>query len=270
MRKRELTLEQLRRRELALLGRFKTFCEDNQISWCLCNGTLLGAVKYGGFIPWDDDIDVLVPRGDYHRLVKLWRDSDQARLLCPEREGRYRFPFAKLCDMTTVKEEENLDNGVEMGVCIDIFPLDAWGPDPEKQADRMGRYIRWLNFWKCRRAMSWNPVKRWVKNQLLIFKAPACGALVRAMMKLARQNYGEASPEKLGCVVWCVYGRREILPVEVFARFVPVVFEGETYPAPAGYDVYLRSLYGDYEQDPPPERQVSHHRFRAWEWEDTP
>ena len=267
MRKRELTLEQLRQRELALLERFKAFCQEEQISWCLCNGTLLGAVKYEGFIPWDDDIDVLVPRADYDRLVKRWRDEKQAKLLCPERERRYRYPFAKLCDMTTVKEEENLDNGLELGVCIDVFPLDVWGPCAEKQADQMGRYIRWLNFWKCRRAISRNPVKRCVKNLLLTLRDPVCRMLVGKMMKLASENVGKSAFDKLGCVVWCIYGRREILPAEVFSRFVPVKFEGEIYPAPVGYDTCLRSLYGSYRQDPPPERQVSHHRFQAWEWE---
>lgn len=73
-----------------------------------------------------------------------------------------------------------------------------------------------------------------------------------------------AAPAYLGCVVWSLYGGRELIPAEVFGSSVPVRFEGHTYCAPGGYDTYLRRLYGDYAPDPPPDKQVSHHHFRAW------
>lgn len=267
--KYELSLEELRRRELAILRHFRDYCRRENITWCLANGSLLGAVKYGGFIPWDDDIDVLVPRADYDRLIARYRDSREFRLLSPEREKRYRYPFAKLCDRSTEKVEENLDNGVALGVDIDIFPLDAWDTDAEKQAERMGRYIRRLQFWKCQRAISKNPVKRAMKNVLLFLGRPFVPLLVRRMTVQARKNRS-GDPALLGCVTWCVYGRREILPASVFSGYDTKWFEDGEYPVPVGWDAYLRSLYGDYAQDPPPERQVSHHRFRAFVWEDAP
>ena len=67
-----------------------------------------------------------------------------------------------------------------------------------------------------------------------------------------------------GCLMWPVYGAREVLPMEVFENTVEIEFEGEKFPAPIGYDTYLRSLYGDYEKDPPVEKQKSHHRFTAY------
>ena len=71
----------------------------------------------------------------------------------------------------------------------------------------------------------------------------------------------------MGCVAWSLYGRREVIPAEVFASTVPVEFEGDSYPAPVGYDQYLRSLYGEYEADPPEEEQYPHHHMTAW-WRD--
>ena len=68
----------------------------------------------------------------------------------------------------------------------------------------------------------------------------------------------------LGCKSWCIYGSREIIPAEVFSEFIEVEFEGNLFPAPIGYDVYLHSLYGDYEKDPPKEKQKTHHTFTAY------
>lgn len=267
MSKTEMTLAQIRETELGILKHFRDFCKREQIRWCLSNGTLLGAVKYGGFIPWDDDIDVFVPRADYDRLVKCYADTPRYRLFCPEREGRYRFPFAKLCDMTTEKVEDNVDNGVRLGVDIDIFPLDAWDDDPSsarQQAAAVGKNMAWLTFFKCAKAISVNPMKRFVKNVVLALGRPSCSLFIRNIDRIAGSNAANPRPAHLGCVAWCIYGEREIIPAEVFAELIPVRFEGEEFPAPAGFDRYLRSLYGDYTQDPPPEEQVTHHRYRAY------
>lgn len=267
MNKIEMTLDQIRETELGILKHFKGFCQEKQIRWCISNGTLLGAVKYGGFIPWDDDIDVFVPRADYDRLVKVYRDSDRYRLFSFERDRRYRFPFAKLCDMTTEKTEDNVANGVRLGVDIDIFPLDAWDDNPEaarRQAAEQEKNMTLLTFFKCEKAISVNPLKRFAKNIVLTMGRPACALFVRNMDRIARANAANPQPALLGCAAWCIYGQREIIPAEVFETMVPVRFEGEGVPAPAGYDRYLRSLYGDYTQDLPTEEQVTHHCYRAY------
>ena len=88
--------------------------------------------------------------------------------------------------------------------------------------------------------------------------------LCRRIRREAERGRALAAPAYLGCVVWSLYGGRELIPAEVFGSSVPVRFEGHTYCAPGGYDTYLRRLYGDYAPDPPPDKQVSHHHFRAW------
>ncbi len=267
MYKTEMTLTQIRETEKEILKHFRDFCEQENIRFCLSNGTLLGAVKYGGFIPWDDDIDVFVPRADYDRLLERYTDTLRYRLFSPERDKRYRFPFAKLCDMTTEKAEDNVDNGLRLGVDIDIFPLDAWEDDPDaarQQAAAVEKNMSRLTFIKCGRAISVNPVKRFVKNVVLTLGRPTYALFIRNIDRIARSNAANSRPLWLGCVAWCIYGEREIIPAEVFASLVPVRFEGEEFPAPVGFDRYLRSLYGDYTQDPPPEEQVTHHRYHAY------
>ena len=263
-RNRALSLSQIKSVELEILRYFKDFCERENIKYFLSNGTLLGAVNYGGFIPWDDDIDVFVPREDYNRLISIFEDTERYCLFSFERNKKYRFPFAKLCDMTTEKVEENIENGVKLGLDIDIFPLDMWEDNYDsacKQVHRINNKIKLLAFLKCGKALSVNPLKRFIKNIVLYLMRGAAVPLIRNWHAVRI----EANvPKWLGCVVWCIYGLREIIPADVFSSTVSVLFEGDEYPAPSGYDVYLRSLYGDYTKDPPKERQTTHHRFSAY------
>lgn len=253
--------------ELEILKTFRDFCTKNNIEYFLSNGTLLGAVKYKGFIPWDDDVDVFVPRADYDRMLHLFKDNEKYKLFAFERNSAYRYPFAKLCDMTTRKVEGSNDNGVTLGVDIDIFPLDAWSNNldvAKKEAKRIKTNMFFLSMTKLSSAESSNWVKRIVKSVIMIgCKMFGSKFFVKRMVKLSRSRIGDGQ-KYLGCKSWCIYGTREIIPADVFAGTVEVEFEGEMFPAPVGYDKYLRSLYGDYWQDPPLEKQKTHHYFTAY------
>ena len=129
---KELSLQELKQIEFDILKMFDVFCKENNIRYFLSNGTLLGAVKYKKFIPWDDDVDLLIPREDYNRMISLFKDDDRYQLFAYEKKQEFCYPFAKLCDMTTRKVEPGYNNGVELGVDIDLFPLDAWNDDFKK------------------------------------------------------------------------------------------------------------------------------------------
>ena len=129
---RELSLQELKEIELEILKVFDAFCKENNIRYYLSHGTLLGAIRYKKFIPWDDDVDLLIPREDYNRMITLFKDTDRYKLFAFEKYPEYRYPIAKLCDMTTRKVETGYNNGVELGVDIDLFPLDAWDDDLKK------------------------------------------------------------------------------------------------------------------------------------------
>lgn len=264
---KQLELDEIKKIEFHLLEEFNAFCKSNNIRYFLSNGTLLGAVKYKGFIPWDDDIDVFVPRDDYEKLIRIYADSDHVRLFSYERDKNFRFPFAKLCDMSTIKEENNTNNGVRLGLDIDIFPLDSWGSDMTLAINKMksiSKDMFKLSLIKLKRSDSLNPIKRTLKAIVMrYYKFIGSGYYTRRIQKKAKSD-AYAIADYLGCKTWCIYGAREIIPAAVFADSTDVEFEGGMFPAPIGYDVYLRSLYGDYEQDPPAEKQKTHHDYKAY------
>ncbi len=266
--KKRMTLDEIRLVELDLLRHFKLFCQQNNIHFFLSNGTLLGAVKYKGFIPWDDDIDVFVPRADYDKLIQKYKDNTQYCLFSIERNSSYRFPFAKLCNMKTIKIEDNIDNGVQLGVDIDIFPLDVWANDhkaAEKQVKDQCRRIKILTFLKCRSATSLNPIKRVLKSIFVRIVHPFGIPFILKKIKKTATAYTEYSTALWrGCVSWCIYGRNEIVQADVFRNTTDVIFEGDIYPAPIGFDSYLKSLYGNYNIDPPLNEQKTHHNYQAF------
>ena len=156
---KELSLKEIKEIEFELLKKFDSFCKENNVRYFLSNGTLLGAVKYKGFIPWDDDIDVLVPREDYDSLIELFHDDGRYKLFAFERNAEYRYPFAKFCDMRTRKAEGNIDNGVALGVDIDIFPLDAWNGDigsAKKEVRYINKNMFMLGLTKIKKAIRQN------------------------------------------------------------------------------------------------------------------
>jgi lipopolysaccharide cholinephosphotransferase len=266
-----LQLAQIWQIELNLLHRFSDICKENEITFWLSNGTLLGAVKYNGFIPWDDDVDILVPRKDYDRLIRIFKDTDDMTLLSPERNQEYLYPFAKLCDNRTILEEKNYSNGVELGVNIDVFPLDNLGQDYEKgcRLVRKNKTItKWLGFSKIIQYIpneKRNKVQIFLRRMVLICcKTVGAKRFRNLMMKNARKYEFDSNPKYVGCALWPVYIEGEVLPAEVFRKTTFVSFEGDQYPAPEGYDIYLRGLYGNYEEDPPLEKKITHHNFTAY------
>lgn len=264
---KSLSLEEIKEIEFDLLKMLDSFCKENNIQYFLSNGTLLGAVKYKGFIPWDDDIDILVPREDYNKLLSLFTDNGCYKLFAFEKHNEYRFPFAKLCDMTTEKEEKNINNGVHLGVDIDVFPLDSWDADlknAKKEAKHINKIMFRLGLTKLYKSDSPNPIKRVFKEiAMALCRFLGSKYFIRNIIKASNKPKQKDSGY-LGCKTWCIYGEREIIPADVFSDTVMLEFEGMYFPAPVGYDTYLRSLYGDYEKDPPTEKQKTHHSFTAY------
>ena len=264
---KELTLQELKDTEFEMLKLFDDFCKENNIRYFLAYGTLLGAIRYKKFIPWDDDVDVLVPREDYNRLINLFKDTERYRLFAFEKDQSYFYPFAKICDMTTRKVEDGYNNGIDLGVDIDIFPLDAFDDDLEeanKEAIRIKKYMFRLGLTKLKKPDSKNPVKRIAKGCLMSFcKMLGAKHYIKKIIKETCKD-GQTGKNYVGCKVWCVYGTKGVIPAEAFADSVDVEFEGRMFPAPVGYDIYLTCLYGDYLPEPPKEKQKTHHGFKAY------
>ena len=263
----QLTLQELKEIEFNLLKKFRTFCEENGIRYYLAYGTLLGAIRYKAFIPWDDDVDVLVPREDYEKLISLFKDSERYRLFSYERNNNFFYPFAKLCDMTTRKEEFNLNNGIELGVDMDIFPLDHWDDDLEKakkDAKRIKKTMFYLGLSKQNKPIDNNLFKRFLEGALILLMKMFGSKYFINKIQKASWKKEQSGSRFVGAKSWCVYGERGIIPAEAFDEAIEIEFEGEKFTAPVGYDAYLTCLYGDYLPEPPKEKQKTHHNFTAY------
>ena len=131
---KRISFEEAKRVELDILLHVAKFCDEHGLRYFLAYGTLIGAVRHKGFIPWDDDIDIQMPREDYEKLLELYpkeNTDEKYFLLAPEMKGAHH-PYAKIIDTRTVKKELGAKKNNPLGVDIDVFPLDGQ-PDGDKE-----------------------------------------------------------------------------------------------------------------------------------------
>ena len=199
---KELGLLEIQKIEVDLLKVFAEFCKENNIRYYLSHGALLGAIRYKKFIPWDDDIDLLIPREDYDRMVSIFKDSDRYHLFAFEKDSKYRYPFAKLCDMTTRKVETGYDNGVELGIDIDLFPMDTWDNDLQKAKKEAKQLLRNIFFLTLSKKQKPDPLvspKRYVKAMVMLFsKLLGSEFFIRRIHNISRNTQQNGS-RYVGC-----------------------------------------------------------------------
>lgn len=250
----------------------KKICDKHDLKFFLSNGTLLGAVKYGAFIPWDDDADVFMPREDYNKLLELENINDEFHeLMAKEKNQIWNMPYAKLRDKRTLLKETSADFGLENGVAIDIFPLDSWYGN-QKQAILQAKYCGLLRrFLSAAVEERFISPKKGISRVILycIWKYSRFRGVKVFYDKIIKETNRGNDKKTLfkGSVAWSLYGKKEVIPADVFDESAEVWFCEERFPIPRGYDVYLRSLYGDYFKDPPKEKQKTHHDITVW-WKD--
>ena len=257
---KELSLEEVKKIELEILEYFSNFCEKNDLRYFLAYGTLIGAICHKGFIPWDDDIDVVMPKPDVDKLCAAFPKSGRYQLIKPT-DDVARHGIIKIVDTETIKIEKNVDytNGY-LGVDIDIFTLDG-------EPDNYKKFLRWQK-----------KLFRLTKLRIYtIIDIKKCRLRGKVFLTLVRPflNYDKIlkKREKLhnlykyddckfvGNMENCNRGSNKVdrFLKSSFDSYVYVEFEGKQFRAPKFYDEYLRMLYGDYMQFPPKEQQVTHH-----------
>ena len=268
---KELTLDEIKARELKILKEIHAICEQQKIEYSLAGGTLLGAIRHGGFIPWDDDIDIFLTRPNYDKLIDYCRNHEtEFKLLSSETDDRYGYLFAKAMDMDTVLiEEYGNSHNIEMGVFVDIFPVDGLGDDYKKaiKAFNSTRFKRellvarnWKKFFKSK-THSWvyEPV-RFVFFALSRFTSEK--KIIASIQKKIRKNSFEKS-NYVGCICGS-YRDKEILQSGVFNEYIEINFEDTKFMIIKEYNQYLANIYGDYMKLPPEEKRMTHHTFKAY------
>lgn len=258
---REITVEENKKIALDILIKVAEFCDKNNITYFLTDGTLLGAIRHKGFIPWDDDVDIMMPRNDYEKFLQIFKDQGNLKLATPYDEEPLTY-FTKIYDDTTIKDE-GIKYGKRgpIGVDIDIFPMDGY-PDDEKEflKDYKKRkrllslaYISLFN----RKVKS---IKDFVK--IMLRKFLNTKKLLNKYCRIAKQ-YDYNRSNLVGIHAVCD-GLRCRHKKEIFSEKVKIEFEGHKFWAPKDYHQFLTDKYGDYMTPPPKEKQVTHHEFKSY------
>lgn len=264
----ELSFESVRKLQLGALKGFVGACEQHGLRYFLYGGTLLGAVRHAGFIPWDDDVDVAMPRPDYLRLIELQRGGrigvDNLRLLCAEVDEDYPFPMAKWVDDRTVLIEEGRV-GYWSGVGIDVFPIDSV-PDLKLLSRVYFVWIRWLLMILYVKGSDRRTGRSRGREVVLrVGRLVLSGLNYRSVVKcIHRSVWCRYGSTQFVAILSSQYGLKGRVPLGFFEEFELVEFEGTFFRAPAQWDAWLRAIYGDYMKLPARSHQISHHSYVAY------
>lgn len=212
-----------------------------------------------------------MPRKDYEILIKSFNeesDNDYARIVSHKIDRNYYLPIAKLVDNDTVLKEK-LDVESEIGVYIDIFPLENLSDDYETAKKRMKKGFSFCEKWMIK-TISLDPTRNKIKNIILkigkqLLHNESVYSILDDLDKYCCETMEDDFTKYVG--VMCGISARDesrVFKREWFDKTIQLEFEGKFFPAPIGYDSLLRLLYDDYMQLPPEDKQVSHHVFEAW------
>ena len=265
--KREMSIDEVKQTEIEILNFINEVASENDIQYYLAGGTLLGAIRHKGFIPWDDDIDIIVPRRDYRKLIdSINNKKSRYKAISAYDNKNYRYLFFKVVDTTTELIEKGSIQMEGLGVYVDVFPLDNLPDDPK------GRKRMCDKAWNLRQIMG--HANLWKAGNIsrgFIYKT-ACAfcelyGWKRAFNKFERMCDKTKNDETLYCKNLTDSGRR--YSVWNHSSFIPVLmveFEGKQYPAASDYNDYLKG-YGNFMELPPIEKRVSNHSFVAYKLE---
>ena len=246
-----------------ILKFFDKFCEENELRYSLAYGTLLGAERHKGYIPWDDDIDVIMPRKDYEKLIKLsdsW--NGQYKFICTEKTMDYNMPFGKIVDTNTYVKNQGKVHIEDLGLFIDVFAADGIGNTKLMSICRV-LYMYWLT---CHLldtlfngAEKYKGIRRFIQKK---FDKLGCKKIYTIMKKLTiRHDF-----YKTKYVV--VFGEsnhiRGIFRREIYSELEKIPFEGQMFSASKHRKKYLSAIYGNYMELPPKNKRIPTHNMDVW------
>ena len=263
---KKIDLEELKKIQLEILDYVVKFCKENKINYWIDCGTLLGAVRHKGYIPWDDDIDIGMLRGDFNRFMELFnKHSKRYKFYSVENNKKFNYPFGKVLDTETVLYEPTEKRGNRLAINIDVIVYDN-APDDENELAKMFKKRNIYNMFK---SVQISPVATTKKFHITNIIRIPCHYILKLLpkayfsKKIAEnaKKYQNMETKRVGNFT-AVF--RMVCDKHVFDKFVDIEFEGKKYKAPVGYDEWLKAFYGDYIKLPPVEKRISTHKFVAY------
>ena len=253
---KEISLAEQQKILLGIAAAFDTICTDHNIPYYMLGGTMLGAVRHKGFIPWDDDMDFGVPRNNYERLLGILEDELPARYRCRTFRNSINviYPYVKIEDAQTKCMSRQYTGDIEdyLGINIDIFPLDYCQPSDNNMrraiwlADKYGRLFTpsvtgsWLKML----------TKRVLRGIIPVSKRTIYNKIENLVSKIERGDYLAN--------VFGHWEEKEVVPLHWYGVGTRYDFEGLRLCGLKDFDNYLKQLYGDYMQLPPIEKRTCH------------
>ena len=255
----EVSPEECKKLQLNILINVAKYCEEHSIKYSLAYGTLIGAIRHKGFIPWDDDIDIIMMRDDYERFVATYRDEKYV-LIPGERLANHLHVVVS--DMSTQLEfnhspgDSFFYNG---GVWVDIFPIDKV-PDNKKCFKVAVKSLLFIK--NLHRLSQFTPRKDLYIRLAHLILVPFEGILKICMLQMM-QMFNKTDSKTVADLALC-YLPYPSFPAKLMDEFIDVVFEGFVFKSIKEYDAFLRGIYGNYMEFPPKDQQVPRHSYRAF------
>lgn len=257
MEMKKLTLDEIKTFEINILDYIVEVCNKNHIQYYLGYGTLLGAIRHNGFIPWDDDVDLVMMREDYDRFLMVALDNPHPRfkVLSPKEKG-YFYTFVKVVDTKTKVFEKEVEQMPDNGVWVDIFPLDN-----VKTPNSLHTKLCYL-LNKCRAAAIY---RRFPKEKGISYlkwrfcKTIGYSIFLRFFLMIC-DKYRNRKCQYVS-VISNPY--KNMFEKSIFEKTTTVGFEGKMYVAPLEYEKWLTLLYGDYMKLPCEADRITH-RIEAY------
>lgn len=265
---RPISREESKMVMLDILKDVSSFCDKHSLNYFISYGTLLGAVRHKGFIPWDDDIDIVMPRPDYERFIRLYKQKGHY-LICTPDDDNSIYVWSKVYDDKTIKIELTVDPSYvnPLGIDIDVFPLDGQDDEDNMQSFLNSTRKRLAIFKKIEDCYHPLPSIRQLRRYLRvrIYRLIGKAFFIKRYIESAK----EIDFEKANMVGFMdpYYPLHDRFPKSLFEKRIKLQFEDGEFYAPIGYDLYLRGLYGDYMQLPPEEKRKTHHTNNMF-WKD--
>lgn len=262
---RKLNDDEVKQTILDILIAFADFCDDNELDYYLSGGTLLGAVRHKGFIPWDDDVDILMPRKDFERMHEMLKEQDIKPYykLIGLNAGNSFWPFAKLVDTRTKTANEFATT--DQWLWIDIFPMDGLPDDIAESDELLSKATplkKWINRCNAKLGKGINPFRAIAKIPMIIALKIITPNYFGKKLDMYARSYDFETSEYVAGVAWSL-GPKERMKKSKFTPRVEVEFCGRNFWAPGCWHEYLTSLYGDYMQLPPEADRLTH-EFEAY------